>query len=548
MGLSLLRREWLRALVLLGVVAWLAHFFLAGSFGLYEDDYFFIGEPMIGGWPYVVDRLKVFATLPQGRPIGFFLPQLLAFLGNAIGGLAGVYLLGALVVLLNAFLFYLLLRRYRSQTVAWLGALAFLLFPADTTKILLTHDFQLQPSLTFLLLASLAYSYGRLWLAYVAIVGSLLSYESTFLVFLGIPLLRPRWDRRLARELARHAAVLVAILLVGVLVRRFVGEGRVIEATGSLAEILPKVVGSLLIGPFRSLVMFLYAPARSVPLWTPLVAALALASLPIVYLSLRHSLRASSNESPESSPARSVELLVAGLVLLALAYVLAFTHYPPTAVNGRGTSVHLAATVGASVVFAWLGSEVLALASRRGLREPATALIALYVAAVVGYHGTIQADFARSWQIQRAFWSSVVACCSDATEDTIVINVDDQPVQTMFILSSSWGEALIYAQLYQYPHNWRNPPRLFTLGSDWQARVYPEGDHLAWIVPPASWDEHPEVLPNANVILLHRQGDGVARVTGDLQVAGRTLRLKDPPVASAPPPRNALYPYLVAAP
>src|SRR5207302_4136088 len=108
----------------------------------------------------------VFTSLPQGRPLGFFLPDLLSFIGDKLGGLPAIYLIGFLVVTLNTFLCYRLLRVRVPPAPAVVGAAVFCLFPADTTKILLTHDFQLQPSLTFALLAALAYSAGRRPLAY----------------------------------------------------------------------------------------------------------------------------------------------------------------------------------------------------------------------------------------------------------------------------------------------------------------------------------------------------------------------------------------------
>jgi hypothetical protein len=77
---------------------------------------------------------------------------------------------------------------------AAVGAAMFCLFPADTTKILLTHDFQLQPALTFALLASLAYAAHRRWLAYPLAACALLSYENAFLALFALPLLLRRWD------------------------------------------------------------------------------------------------------------------------------------------------------------------------------------------------------------------------------------------------------------------------------------------------------------------------------------------------------------------
>src|SRR5205823_15053967 len=87
------------------------------------------------------------------------------------------------------------------------------------------------------------------------------------------------------------------------------------------------------------------------------------------------------------------ELAVTGMVLLVLAYGLAFTHFPPTAVNGRGTSVHLGATLGAAILFA---SGAWAL-QRLVKARLAAVVVAAYFALAGGYAMTIERDFAASW-------------------------------------------------------------------------------------------------------------------------------------------------------
>lgn len=181
------------ALALSAALVWLAQFHHFRDFGLYEDDYWFISEAMGKGPDYLASRfVTAFTTLPQGRPFGFFLPDLLSFVGDKLGGLAGIYLVGFAVVSLNTCLCYTLLRTRVPLAPAAVGAAVFCLFPADTTRILLTHDFQLQPSLTFALLSALAYTAGKRPLAYVVGAGSLLAYESGFLALLALPLFTAR--------------------------------------------------------------------------------------------------------------------------------------------------------------------------------------------------------------------------------------------------------------------------------------------------------------------------------------------------------------------
>ena len=515
------------ALVLSAVLVWTAQFHHFRDFGLYEDDYWFISQAMGKDLNYLLGRLQTaFTVLPQGRPFGFFLPDLFSFVGDKLGGLAAIYLLGFLIVTLNTFLCYRLLRVRVPVAPAAVGAAVFCLFPADTTKILLTHDFQLQPSLTFALLASLAYAAERKPLAYVLGAGALLSYESGYLALFALPLFVRPWNRSTLRTLAKHAAGLIGILVLVVLVRFAIGEGRATGSAGGVTTLVPMLLGSLVLGPARSLAAMVYGPFKAIPGWdteTRVVAVLALLGSGALLGLL------SAPRARLSAPRRAVvQVGAAGLAMLVVGYGFAFTHFPPNAIVGRGTSVHLGATLGMSVIAAAVAWFLLGFRPRI-----ATVLIAGYLAIAVGYYVTIEHDFMRSWQLQRTFWQQVVACCSDLQDGTVLLyelNPADEPT---FIFTNSWADPLILAETFAFPPGWANPPRLFSL-TQWVDRVYPVGDHLVWWVPGASWDEHWEVFPQDNVILLRRTADGaLTRVAGSVDIAGQTVRFKPagPPVA-----------------
>jgi hypothetical protein len=449
--------------------------------------------------------------------------------------LAAIYLLGFAVVTLNTFLCYRLLRVRVPAPPAAVGAAIFCLFPADTTKIFLTHDFQLQPSLTFALLASLAYATGRKPLAYFVGAGALLSYESGYLALFALPLFVRAWDRSTPRRLARHAAALIGVLGVIVVVRFAVGEGRATESAGGLSTIVPQFLGSLVLGPTRSLAAMFYGPLKAIPAWdteTRVLAILALLGFAAVLVGARRAMGIVSHRDV-------LQVGAAGLAMLILGYGLAFTHYPPNAIVGRGTSVHLGATLGMSVLAAAVAWGLLSLRPRL-----ATGLIAGYLAVTVGYYVTIERDFMRSWQLQRAFWQQVVACCSDLQDGTILLyelNPADEPT---FIFTNSWADPLVLGETLAFPSAWANPPRLFGL-TQWLDRVYPDGDHLVWWVPGASWDEHWEVLPQNNVILLRRAADGtLTRITGTVDAGGQTLQLKPAAAPIVWPPAQLYAPLL----
>jgi len=530
-------REAATALGLCALLVWVAQFHHFRDFGLYEDDYFFISEAMGKSPAYLLSRFETaFTVLPQGRPLGFFLPDLLSFVGDKLGGLAGIYLLGFLVVTLNTFLCYRLLRVRVPLAPAAVGAAVFCLFPADTTKILLTHDFQLQPSLTFALLAALAYAARRLPLAYLLAAGALLSYENGYLALFGLPLFVRRWDRSTPRALLVNGVALLGVLAVVVLARIARGEGRATESVGGLASIVPVFLESLVLGPAYSLLTMVYRPLRAVPGWdveTIVLAAVAFVAFVALLWAARRVVSATDR-------AEVVMIGAAGLVMLVLGYALAFTHFPPSAVVGRGTSVHLGATLGMSVLAASVAWLLLGLRPR-----VATFILAAYLALAVGYYVTIERDFMRSWQLQRAFWQQVVACCSDVQDGTVLLYelaATDEP--TTFIFTNSWSDPLVLGETFAYPPGWANPPRLFSL-TQWLDRVEPEGDHLRWWVPGASWDEHWEVLPQGNVILLRRGPDGaLTRVTGSVDVAGQVLQLKSPAAPTSWPPAQLSTPLL----
>ena len=266
-----MKRKWhlakssLQIFILLFVVNWIAHFLYFESLGLYEDDYVYVTYPM--GWSTNDLWQAISSNLthwPQGRPLGFSIPELINFVGYRLGGLPAIYVAGAIIVTLNAFLFYLILKSIGSESIAALGALVFVLFPADTTRSYLMHLTGLQPSLTFFLIATLLYVSGKSKLSYVAIAGALLTYESGFIVFFGVPLLKRPWNREWGRAFIKHAAVLGAIMVTDFALRGFIGDSRVAMGYRTIL-VPPKIISGMVIGPIVSMAQFLLAPIRALP-------------------------------------------------------------------------------------------------------------------------------------------------------------------------------------------------------------------------------------------------------------------------------------------
>ncbi len=547
-----------RVEILLLVLAWVASFLLVADLGLYEDDYFFVGRAIgfkDGGWVRYLEHC--FTRLPQGRPLGFLLPATATVLAYPVGGLPLVYLVGYLFVAGNAVLFYRLVRREYGEGIALVCALAFCLCPADTTRTLLTHNLGLQPALTCALVASHLFVRGRKAASYVAALGALLVYESAILPFLGIPLLRKRWDRTLARSLVKHVLVVLGLVAGVAVLRLATGEARV---AGVGLDAVWKAIGATRIGPLASLSTFAVGPALA--LWAALrgdvvvLAATLAAAVLLVWVFLREAEKQAPDAGPPLVPASprlralvegltemqldGLRVVRAGAVILTVSYSLAFTHYPPRHIFGRGTSVHLAATVGAALVWGGLAYVAWCALARMGRRWLAALLLGGTLALLVGYGVVVQRDFARSWVYQKRFWTEVAGLCPDATNGTFILVVEKGLPETRFIRTQSWAVPIVLEQIFAFPAGWRRPPRVFPVRESWPGTVRSAGGVLRWTVPQATWPPYEAELEQGNVILLRVVDGKLQRLQGTVGVGTGSLRLKAVPPGT-PPPRQPAH-------
>ncbi len=570
--------------VLLALTNWISHFFYFRDFGLYEDDYAFIADAMARDASYLLEKLQYFVLFPQGRPVGFYCAAVLPFIGDKLGGLGVDYLLAFAITTLNSYLFYRLLKFTELEVIAVTGGLIFCLFPADTTKIFLTHAFILQISLTFLLLASLCYLENRKALSYVVILGSLLSYESAFMVFFGLPLLNSKWDRAWVKQVVRHAAILIAFMAGVALIRLMGHESRVSSLVAQPDQgllLLLKVFGAITIGTNESLSLLITAPFAAIAHWnlmTVMAAGLCLGLFLLKFLRLEtpppdnsihipnrllnfSRFKSIAHQTIPASYLKILQLLLVGLGLLGLSYALAFTapHYPPTTDKGRLTSVHLAATVGGSLVAACLLSLMLMMAAANHRKRVTAVLLSLYLACLVGYQFTIQIDFKQSWYNQRRFWTDVLANSPDIDEKTTVLVVDRNLPQTDFILTHSWADPLVLKQIFRLPtlrlgafdrspvlsdQSWAQPPVLFLVPDDWQHQITTHG--RSWTIPLTTWQGYSiDVVPETTIVL-EQHGEHLVRINSPITINGQPFNFKPiPNQQSVMLQRGPLFKYLI---
>src|SRR5204863_4148799 len=123
----------------------------------------------------------------------------------------------------------------------------------------------------------------------------------------------------------------LGIVIGAVAVRYVAGESRATSSVGGVGAIIPPFLGSLVLGPARSLAGMLYGPLKAIPTWDVETIAAVVIGFAAFALMLWWLPRVPKNL------ADALHVAGAGAVMLVFAYALAFTHFPPNALVGRGT-------------------------------------------------------------------------------------------------------------------------------------------------------------------------------------------------------------------
>jgi hypothetical protein len=497
------QRTILAALVLSCVVLF-SLYSRVSDYGFYEDDYWGIvpwfKTPPSQLWALTISH---FETWPTGRPLNHILPKWFSWLGYHLAGIQGIYFLGFFVHSLNAFLIYLLLRRWLEHWSAVLAGFLLVLYPADTARIIPLFTAHVYTSLTFLLIALLV-NRTRYWVASYPIAAlSLLSYETAFLPFIVFPLFFPDRGRRVFRWLV-HVASCGTVLVLVFGIRLKLGDSRANSVISGPGEILWRSVSSMWLGPVTSLKTLVKAIIEGPHAPTPF-AFLFAGLVALLLLALPRLIRKTPGPPDESSSrSQSLTVFLAGVASWIFAYALTLTNYPPTQEAGRLTSTHIAAVFGLACAIAGATGYL------RSLRNPvkiaATAVMTALVGLLTLYSFRVQAGYASAWGKQRQFWRQVVELCPDIAPDTRIILIGTEPKQNEFILGNSWADVLVLQDTFT-----EGTPLLFYYdGLAKLADIRFENGQVTW--KPIFWSDKREVLNLNEVIILRVNGDRMARI------------------------------------
>ena len=530
----------IKILLILAVVLWIGHYWHSQDFGLYADDYTRIplgmGISFSELWVLIKEIFILFRG--PGRPFHPSLIFFFSFIGGNLGGLNVLYLFGYLFLLINTFLFYKLLKRISGSSFAFMGAMAFCLFPADTTQIYLTHSFGLQPALLFFILASLSYLSNKRLLSYVFIILSILTYETLFPIFLVVPLLGRKWDKSIIREMIGHAIVLTIIFLVDYLLRSLSGGGRLSGLV--FPDMITVPLLHMVQGPLVSLGTFFYRPIQTLlSLDTRLIIALGVI-FPIAMLllaqinpdpafeviSIKDIFHQRSFSYLPENWKKMLKIAITGLMMLILAYPLTFT-VRAYALSGRDTRVHFAAVIGASILFASISVIAKNLLKNGWLRHLHTFILSALFTLWIGFGLVVQRDYVLSWQYQRDFWSDIVRLAPDVEDGTVILVDPSGLTDVRQIDANTWNLPRVLGYIYKFPEVWEVVPRVYRLLPGWEKRTG-LGESLfqvsdANVVAPSYFYT---VVESSQVIIIDTDGDELSRRVEPFLAGGEEYPLK----------------------
>jgi hypothetical protein len=534
---------WLAPLALAGLI-WFSHFFWSSKFGIYEDDYINV-EVMMNLWklPQLKEGISYsFREYHQGRPLHFTIGHTIAYITTQPGGTFKLaYLTGFGIQVLNAWLVLVVAQRILGARLAAAAAAIFAIAPAITTHQFLHICFYVQPSVTFMLLALIAYQRGWRAISYLPAALTLITYETCFLPLLAAPLLTP--ERPSARRLVAHAVVMGAILLAALTVRSSLGDGgRTREELADKSVAVKKALRLATLGPATSARALVSKPESAAERLSnpayftgdglkPLAGAWAiLAAAGFGTVLLFAGARAA--DPIEDRPLMRVAL--AGAAMLVLSYPVALNRNP-LELEGRMSSVHIAGCLGwALLLSAMLGLALRAL-PRTG-RRAVWALVALHLATLAAYHVTVQRDYALGWAEQRRFWGTVNRLCPDIADDDVIL-YPYPPRVCEAVEVNSHADYLLTQRMFYHLPPWKNPPLAVHVGihitglmpTDYAGYAWPEVKVEDGGLVFQHWTGKKLPMRSDNVIALYPDGNGgYRRLRGELEIHGVRLPLRDP--------------------
>lgn len=537
------------------VIIFVSHFFLAKDFGIYEDDMAFVAHPFITEMTWQDFLVNRFSSWLAGRPVGEVIPAFLVLLFRPFNNLSLIYLAGSISIIINAVLFYfLVLRLSKIKTLAFIAAIIFTLFPADTTQLFLTHNLGLQYSITFLLIGFYLYLNNRKVLSYIFVCFLLLTYETPYWIFITAPLFSYFLHAKVTkRQIIIHSIIMIAIFCLNTFIRLQIGEDRASQFISSsinnfsILSIPLKAINSMFLGPLFSLFAFIYGPLDAIVHLTLLTLVVMIVSFLIIlcfnfFTSSKHEAVEQKNIileykvfgnsiSIESSDTQSqcIKMLILGIIAFPFSYLLSLHFYNHVINTGRMTSIHMAAAFpGALVVSAVLFLFFSYLKTKNRLL--AIVVISFFFSVLIGYRFWIQQDFKLARLKITRMTTQIIEQIQDTANDTIII-VDAHQLEDTTYIESYNNQFIIHSMmldLYYYNTPQRFFPKIILLNRPLgEVDLFFEDGSFYYDFY-FRFDPEPYVLEDGNVIYIAWDGKRFVRQYGVLELPGGTIALREP--------------------
>ncbi len=481
---------WQYLLILAGV-NFVGNYFYSGEFGLYDDDYYFTLPLFTDSFGDLVESWKLaLTTWPQGRPIWWVLNPLQAWLIGQAGGLAAGYTLGFVLSSVTAWIVFRFFRRFVSPGGALVGAIFFVLFPPDTSKMILMHQVAFQVTTMFLIGAMSLYLSGyRAW-SYAAAVLILLTFEPYFLPFGFVPLLLwMPWQKMLVR-LAVHGLI-CGVILGGVLaLRRLIGDPRMADVLGEPSTVLWRAMVAPLYGMTASAETFVSRLGPVIQTADAVTWAMGVLIAVAIFFAMRWAWRESSGEDRRIG--RLLWWSFAGFALATISYVYRFHdwYFPPVMVIGRVSGLHQAAALGFGLCVAGLadGAALIGGSRRNWLGTLGQAVTAGYFSMLVLFGLLVQqTEYVRAWELRTTFFKDVLGELANLRgEDYVLVDLnsvarlplDERPETAGFGAMAFMSPGTAFEQFAAMPEGWTAANRLRKLDRSVEPTIEGDGVRL----------------------------------------------------------------------
>jgi hypothetical protein len=233
---------------------------------------------------------------------------------------------------------------------------------------------------------------------------------------------------------------------------------------------LQTLIHQIVLGPLISFSMFFVRPWQVIFPFRLTNFLILLFTLPIFYFIIssltKHLLNTRGIEVKIKRLQEIKKLLLIGLAMIILAYPITVT-LDVNFTDGRASRVHFAAVLGIALMIASLWSLILNQIPQKLIwKNIAVFLISLHISFLFVFCINVQHFYVLSWKYQQAFWSDVITLSPDLNQETVILVQAPNLQWGKQINPFDWSVPSVLGSIYDFPKDWKYPPRLYILDSN----------------------------------------------------------------------------------